>query len=326
MNCILDKKYPYLTSFFETAIKEKRLFHSLILYGSNVYMQYAVSLELARLLNCTEEGKEDCNCRNCRWIRENKHPAIITISKTDNKSDKDTSKTVISAQQTEMVLDMIFSSSDFKRVFIFCNADIKNLNAKELEEYNEFKKTGYDVVQSGNDNKIWYPSGINKKCFPETSANSMLKSIEEPAGNVTFIFLTNSPNDLISTIVSRSQSFFVPDTKRNSYITGFFDKYFIEYPDFKQENALDFVKTLLNYQNDNNLAPLYIIDCIQFYLIELLKKNNKNKNLINKIFKDINMTQKAKNMINSYIKEAQVYEYLAFYFAKKSKNDVTILY
>ena len=50
--------------------------------------------------NCMAQD-EDCNCQNCRWIRENKHPAIMTISKIDNKTDS--SKTVISEDQINMV-------------------------------------------------------------------------------------------------------------------------------------------------------------------------------------------------------------------------------
>ena len=323
MNNVLDNKYPYLSNFFETAINENRLFHSVILYGSNNYIQYAMALELARQLNCLEtgdlKGRENCECRNCRWIRENKHPAVMTISKIDNKSDKDTTKTVISVQQTEMVLDKIFGASDYHRVFIFCNADMKKPTEKEKEEYEEFKTTGFIAPQEDNGETIWYPSSINRKCFGEASANSMLKSIEEPSTGITFIFLTNNPNDLISTIVSRSQSFYVPYSRKSVYITDFFDKYFVNYPKFNPDIALVFAQNLLNYQTANNLEPSYIIDCIQFYLTEILKANNGNKLLVNKIFKDITKTEEAKKMLKAYVKETQIYEYLAFYFAGKTQ-------
>ncbi len=323
MNAILNQKYPYLSRFFKTAIQANRLFHSLIFYGSNSYLQYAIALELARQLNCLlsgdEKGKNDCQCQNCRWIKENKHPAVMTISKIDNKNDKDTTKTVISAQQTEMILNKVFTASDYHRVVIFCNADLKKLMSKEKEEYEEFKTIGFSAPQEENNENVWYPSGINMKCFPETSANAMLKSIEEPLNGITYIFLTNNQNDLISTIVSRSQSFCVPDNRQGKYSTGFFARYFDKYPVFPFENALDFVYTLLNYQSENNLEASYIIDCIQFYLTEILKINTNNKNLAGKIFRDIEKLEEAKKMLKSYIKELQVYEHIAFYFAGKIK-------
>lgn len=317
MNKILDLKYPYLTNFFETAIKENKLFHSIILYGSSNCIQYLMALDIARQLNCLDDKKEDCQCQNCRWIRENKHPEVMTISKIDNKNENDLTKTVISTQQIEFVLDKIFSPSNYHKVFIFCNADIKIPAEKEKKEYDEIKDAGFKLPKEEEGNKIWYPSSINQKCFQETSANSMLKSIEEPAEKTTFIFLTNSPNDLISTIVSRSQCFYMPYSSKNSYVADFFCHYFDKYPNFEISKALDFALALENYQNEKNLDPYYIIDCLQFYLTQLLKSNLDNKFILNKIFKDIKKTEEAKQMLKSYVKENQIYEHLAFYFAGK---------
>ena len=302
-------------NFFESAIKQNRLFHSIILHGSNNFIQYAVALELARQLNCMEDGRVDCNCQNCRWIRENKHPAVMTISKIDNKNDS--RKTVISEEQINVVLDTLVNSSDYHRVFIFCDAEIKQLKIDEQKEYEEFKLTNYNLPQEEKDEKVWYPSGINTSCLSSVAANAMLKTIEEPTSNVTFFFLTNDKDDLLQTIVSRSQAFCIPDFKNPTYDVEFFSKYFNSYPKFNKELALDFVQTLLNYQTDNNLEPSYIIDCIQYYFTQLLKANLSNKELTKIIFKDIEKMQSSKKMLDAYVKEQAVYENLAFYFASK---------
>ena len=312
MNKVLDKKYPYLSNFFRTAIEQNRLFHSIILYGSNNYIQYAMALEMARLLNCLEDGREDCNCQNCRWIRENKHPAIMTISKIDNKTDS--SKTVISEDQINMVLDTLVNSSDYHRVFIFCDAEIKTLSYSEMQEYNEFISTGFNLPQEKDEDKYWYSKGINTGCFSAVAANAMLKSIEEPSDKVSFIFLTNNKDDILQTIVSRSQAFYVADSKNSIYNVEFFKKYFEQYPEFDKDSALDFAQTLYTYQIENNLEPTYIIDCIQYYLTQLIKANISNSILVNKIYRDIEKTEKSKKMLNAYIKEQTVYEDLAFYF------------
>ncbi len=314
MNEVLNKKYPYLSNFFETAISQERLFHSIILYGSNQYIQYALALELARQLNCLEDKRPDCDCQNCRWIKTNKHPAVMTISKIDNKSDD--SKTVISEEQINMVLDTLVNSSDYHRVFIFCDAEIKKLSEDENKEYQEFISTGFNTPQEGKEDKLWYPEGINNTCFTSVAANSMLKSIEEPSSHITFIFLTNNKDDLISTIVSRSQAFYVADTKNTYYTTDFFKKYFANYPEFKRSDALDFAQALLLYRNNNNVEASYVIDCLQYYLTELIKANSDNKILVNKIYKDIKRTELSKKMLNAYIKEQTVFEDLAFYFTE----------
>lgn len=315
MNRVLDKKYNYLSNFFKTAIEENRLFHSIILYGSNNLIQYSMALEIARQLNCLADKSEDCQCQNCRWIRENKHPAVMTISKIDNKADS--SKTVISEEQINMVLDTLINSSDYHRVFIFCDAQMKNLSSEEKEEYQEFLQTGFNTPQAEENEKIWYPTAINTACFSTVAANAMLKSIEEPPSDVTFIFLTNDKDDLLQTIVSRSQAFYMAYTKKSTYDTDFFSKFFIDYPYFNKQKALDFALILLNYQNDNELEIKYVLDSIQYYLIELAKKNSDNRELLSIIYRDMEKIQNSKNMADSYIKEQSIYEDLAFYFVQR---------
>lgn len=317
MNKVLENKFPYLSNFIQTAISRERLFHSIIFYGSNVYLQYLLALEIARRLNCLEDAKEDCNCQNCRWIRENKHPAVITVSKIDNKTDS--SKTVISEEQVNDLSDTLINSSNYKRVFIFCDAEIKKLSHEEYEKYEEFSKSGYTPAQTFEDGKFWYPSGINTKCFSSVAANSMLKTIEEPPSGITFFFLTNDKNDLLQTIVSRSQSFYVPDAEKTVYEIEFLKKFLENYPRFNPGFIYDFAQNLYDYQTEKELDPLYILDCIQYYLTLILKNNINNYSLRNKIFKDIQKIENSKDMIKSYIKEQTVYENLSFYFAGMSK-------
>lgn len=69
-------------------------------------------------------------------------------------------------------------TSDYHRVYIFCDRD-----------------------DDGN----LLP--LNQVNFPEATSNALLKTFEEPPKNTTFIFLTNDKTDIISTVVSRAQSF-----------------------------------------------------------------------------------------------------------------------
>ena len=145
----------------------------------------------------------------------------------------------------------------------------------------------------------------------------MLKSIEEPSSKVTFIFLTNNKDDLLQTIVSRSQAFNVPDAKSSSYDVEFFRCYFNNYPNFNKEIALDFAQSLLAYQVDNDYEPKYILDCIQYYLAQLARANSNNTVLLATIYKDLEKLEKSKKMIDAYIKEQSVYEDFAFYITKR---------
>ena len=121
---LLSDKYPFLTNYFETGIKNKLtgkgvpITHSLLFWGRDLESQYILAKEIARELNCTGDHTDKCQCLNCKWIREDSHPAVLTISRTDNTPADDETKTVISIKQSEMIKNMLVTSSEFFRVFI----------------------------------------------------------------------------------------------------------------------------------------------------------------------------------------------------------------
>ena len=251
---LLSDKYPFLTEYFTRALSEqaRALPQSILFYGNDIKAQYILATEIARLLNCKSEKQDDCTCLNCKWIRENTHPAVLTVSRVDNKPDDDDSKTVISIKQSQMIKEMLLSESEFHRVFIFCDRD-----------------------EEGN------VSGLNPMNFQAETANSLLKIIEEPQPGVTFIFLARYIEDLLSTIISRSQCFFVPSFEHinRSYdcIKGIFTNYY----NFKREDIFDISLQLGELTKDYPLAE--ILDGIQNYMLELLKANPANNRLIEHI-------------------------------------------
>ena len=191
---LLSDKYPFLTNYFKKGIQNKLnnkgvpIAHSLLFCGNDLESQYILAKEIARELNCTGDHTNNCQCLNCRWIRENTHPAVLTISKIDNKPADDETKTVISIKQSEMIKNMLMTTSEFYRVFIFCDKD-----------------------ENGN------IRGLTPQNFQEETANSMLKIIEEPNDRIMFIFLTSNKEDIISTIVSRSQCFNISKGEREDF-------------------------------------------------------------------------------------------------------------
>ena len=180
---LLSDKYPFLTEYFTTALSsaDRALPQCILFYGNDLDAQYTLAKEISRFLNCRKDKADDCDCLNCNWINEGTHPAVLTISRLDNKPEDDDSKKVISVKQSQKIKESLMSGSDFHRVFIFCDRD-----------------------DNGN------ISGLNPINFQAETANSLLKIIEEPQQGVTFIFLTRYIDDVLSTIQSRSQCFFVP--------------------------------------------------------------------------------------------------------------------
>ena len=249
---LLSDKYPFLTNYFETSIINSNLTHSILFYGTDIDAQYTLAKEIARLLNCTGDKSDNCQCLNCQWIREGTHPAVLTISKQDNKPDDDTSSTVISVKQSEMIKNSLITSSEFHRVFIFCDKD--------------------------NDGNV---KGLNKFVLQDTVANSLLKVIEEPDENITFIFLTQDKEDLISTIISRSQCFFVPAKERQNYNYELIENVFMNYWEIKRAEAFNISKKLTQIADET--SPEELFEQMQNYMLMVLKSNPQMSFLIQDI-------------------------------------------
>lgn len=272
---LLSDKYPFLTDYFTKALtsKERPLPQSILFYGNDLNAQYTLSKEIARFLNCQKDKSDDCDCLNCKWINENSHPAVITVSKVDNKPEDDDSKTVISIKQASMIKEALVTASEFHRVFIFCDRD--------------------------DDGNI---SGLNSTNFQAETANSLLKIIEEPQPGVTFIFLTRYIDDLLSTIISRSQCFFVPSFDRKtcdySIINGIFDNYW----NYERKDVFDISQNLHDLTKEHSVIE--ILDAIQFYILSVIKANPKMTALIN----HIEIIENAKKQAKLGIKSTNIFD------------------
>jgi len=286
----LKEKYPFLTDYFEECIKNpsRNTSHSILFYGQNISTQYSLATEIARLLNCSEFQNETCRCVNCNWVKNKQHPAILTISKIDNKPSDDESKTVISVKQSQMIKSLLMNTSDYHRVFIFCDAEMNGEN--------------------------WIPKGLNQTNFQEETANSLLKIIEEPPANTTFFFLTRDKNDLIETIISRSQSFFVPsyDEKIGDYSQ--IEEFLADYPNLERKTCLELAQSLFNLSKEQGSDK--ILSEIQNYLLALLKSNLRNKHLQSKILSDIKSAELAKQQIENHILPQLAFEGMCLNFTK----------
>jgi DNA polymerase III delta prime subunit len=272
-----------LTDYFTKALSSKQhpLPQSIVFYGNDFSAQYIFAQEIARLLNCNEDKSDDCECLNCKWIRENTHPAVLTISKLDNKPEDDDSKTVISIRQSTLIKERLMADSEFHRVFIFCDRD-----------------------EEGN------ISGLNQTNFQAETANSLLKIIEEPQNSVTFIFLTRYVQDLLPTIISRSQCFFVPSRNNVTYdyspIKGIFENYW----NFKRSDIFDISQKLQDAAKTSSLNQ--ILDGIQNYILTILKENPKNIYLA----EQIKILEDAKKQAQLGIKPANIFDELCLKLIK----------
>lgn len=274
-------KYPFLIKYFNNAVNNENIAHCILFYGSDIQAQYDLALEISRLLNCKGTHDEFCNCLNCKWIRENNHPAVLTISKVDNKPSDDTSKTVISIDQARMIKNDLLITSDYHRVLIFCDRD-KNGNI----------------------------CGLNQQTFQADAANALLKTFEEPPSNTTFFFLTKDKSDMITTVVSRAQSFYVPSMKDEDCDFSDVKDIMDGYLELERNEVLEFNDKVLELAR--MIDPEQIFTQMQNYMKALLLSNIDNSAVKVKLISDIKALETAKKESRLNMNIQTVVETLGF--------------
>ncbi len=279
----LSDKYPFLTNYFTQALtnSSRPLPQTILFYGNDLNAQYMLAKEIARFLNCLNDKSDNCECLNCKWINEDTHPAIMTISKQDNKPDDDDSKTVISIKQATHIKESLVTASEFHRVFIFCDRD-----------------------EDGN------ISGLNRLNFQDETANSLLKLIEEPQPGVTFIFLTRYIDDVLSTIVSRSQCFFVPSKEEVVYDYSTILSVFEEYWKFERKDVFDISQKLQDLCKE--YSEVSVLNAIQSYILATLKENPQNIALL----EHIKIIENSKKQSKMGIKSSNIFDNLCLKLIK----------
>lgn len=270
----ISQKYPKLLKYFESGIQDdnKNISHCLLFWGPDIKSQCELALEVARLLNCSKDGEEACDCLNCRWIKEQTHPAVKIYTRLDFKDgtdDEDSTKGKknINISQAKSIINELAVTSDYHRVYIFCDRD-----------------------DDGN----LLP--LNQVNFPEATSNALLKTFEEPPKNTTFIFLTNDKTDIISTVVSRAQSFFVPSKLEDNCTYNLVESVISNYWQIERGKVLDFENNILKLMSENE--PMEIFTQIQNYMLAIMKANSENKQLFYRLMRDIKFVEDAKLQIS----------------------------
>lgn len=270
----ISKKYPQLLEYFKSGIydENKNISHCLLFWGPDIQSQCELALDVARLLNCSKDGNDSCDCLNCKWVRGQTHPAVKIYTRLDFKEgssdDEETKgKKNINIAQAKSIISELSITSDYHRVYIFCDRD---------EEGNLLP--------------------LNQINFPEATSNALLKTFEEPPKNTTFIFLTKDKSDIISTVVSRAQSFFVPSVVIENQEYNLVEDFISNYWTTGRNQVLDFENKMSALIAEH--GAMVVFSQIQNYLLSMIKTNSQNKPLFYKFMDDMKSVEDAKRQIS----------------------------
>ena len=315
MDSILEENFKFAATFFDNAISKDKLYHSYLLTGNNNVAKYAFALNIARILNCEGDKSENCQCLNCKWIRNNSHPAVMTFSPIDfiHVNEKGKAQKNISANQARYIKNELAKSSVYHRVIIITNATEGNEAAKGFEQLQKYNiKPPLEAGEESNENRIWMPLSIKQDIFTPAAANTLLKTVEEPFDKVTFFFLANTKEDVIDTIVSRCQVVNIPSAPQVTFDYSLIEKITKNFPAKDTLTSILMAEHIKNISKEYSLSFLEILEIIEHYYSENLKNNLQKIKNYRVILTFLNKLELAKNQLKSKVNEDSVLENLFF--------------
>lgn len=209
--------------------KEGRISHAQLFYGSESSKAFALSIAYAQYLNCDNKIQlpddssiieDSCGeCLSCKKFQTLSHPDLHFIFPNTN------TKKVLSKSTSKQFL------GEFKSYVLKNNADI------DLNSWYEFievgNKQGMINVRDANDivsdlnvkayeskykvTIIWSIDKLNYEAAPK-----LLKILEEPFDNTLFLLITHNRENILPTIISRTQLVKIPNLKKKDFHNQFY--------------------------------------------------------------------------------------------------------
>ena len=198
-------------------VRENRISHAQLFSGPEGSGSLALAIAYAQYISCEDKTEEDScgECPSCNKYKKYIHPDlhfVFPVNTTEKvKKDGPVSDDFI-FKWREMLLNNPYATlfQWYERIGIENKQGIINRN----ESAEIVRKLNLKSFESEHKVMIiWLP----EKMHP-TAANKLLKIIEEPLGSTIFLLITESPEQIIPTILSRTQILKIPGIDEGSLL------------------------------------------------------------------------------------------------------------
>lgn len=194
-------------------VKNKRVSHAQMFLGTEGSGKLPLAIAYAQYILChNKQDKDSCGkCASCIKVQKFSHPDLhysypIHLSKSIR-----TSQDVFVDWKTQLETSIYFSTQDWYNVLGNHN---KQGNIGTDESNNIVKKISLKSFEGGYKILImWLPELMNNQ-----AANKLLKVIEEPPQKTLFLLVSENQENIISTILSRTQLVKIPKVKISELI------------------------------------------------------------------------------------------------------------
>ncbi|MDR3652553.1 MAG: DNA polymerase III subunit delta [Paludibacter sp.] len=192
---------------FIRTVTEQRIPHAQLLRGPEGVGKLGLAIAYAQYICCENRSANDsCGvCPSCVKYKKLAHPDlhfVFPIIKPPSKSSVVCDDFI--SEFREMVLRNPYFgvnewyakiSGDAKQGLIYSNESEEIIRKLSLKTY----ESEYKIMI------IWLPEKMHGTC-----ANKLLKILEEPPEKTVFLMVSNEPDQIITTILSRTQHIFIP--------------------------------------------------------------------------------------------------------------------
>lgn len=181
-------------------VNEQRVPHALLFSGKDGNGSLPMAIALAQHLFCTnKQEKGACGeCSSCKKVSKLIHPDLhLSFPIAKSKEIKSSDDLIVNFREAFLNNHYLTQETWFNEI----NAENKQPVIPVEESNNIIKKLSYTTYEgSFKISIIWQPEHMN-----QSSANSLLKILEEPPEKTIFILISHQPEQLLATIISRTQ-------------------------------------------------------------------------------------------------------------------------
>jgi len=202
---------------FIRSVAEARIPHAQLLYGIDGIGKLPLAIAYAQYICCENRKENDsCGvCPSCVKFGKLAHPDLHFVFPII----KPTGKTTVVCNDfinefREIVLEKTYFSiddwyakisGDAKQGMIYTNESDEIHRKLNLKTY----ESEYKIMI------VWLPEKMH-----DTAANKLLKILEEPYEKTVFLLVSNSPDEIIATILSRAQQINIPKLKDDEIVSA----------------------------------------------------------------------------------------------------------
>jgi DNA polymerase-3 subunit delta' len=180
-------------------VHENRVSHAQLFLGPEGSGSLALAVAYAQYLSCEDRKTEDScgGCSSCRKYEKLVHPDLH-FSYPFFASDKNDTALSFIEQWREALLTHPYLSLDIWRGYLEAENKQANINIAECHQI--IKKLSLKPFESVYKILIlWLPEYLDKV------GNTLLKIIEEPQPNTVFLLVAQNQDQILNTILSRTQ-------------------------------------------------------------------------------------------------------------------------